>query len=75
MLTEKDEDLFMINHKAPETKSFDGVTYINLTKEMDLTQVANYMVSKKSEKRSTLANLCKVQTGYCVYISMFVLVK
>ena len=33
------------------------------------------MVLTKSEKRSTLANLCKVQTGYCVYTSMFVLVK
>ena len=42
---------------------------------MDLIQVAINMVSKNSEKRSTLANLCKVQTGYCVYTSMFVLVK
>ena len=42
---------------------------------MDLIQVANYMVSKTSGKRSTLANVCKVQTEYCVYISMFVLVK
>ena len=42
---------------------------------MDLIQVTIIMVSKNSEKRSTLANLCKVQTGYCVYTSMFVLVK
>ena len=42
---------------------------------MDLMQVTNYIVSKKSEKKSTLANLCKVKTGYCVYISMFVLKK
>ena len=27
------------------------------------------------KKRSTLANLCKVQAGYCEYTSMFVLVK
>ena len=42
---------------------------------MDLIQVAISMVSKKSEKKSTLANLCKVQTGYYVYTSMIVSVK
>ena len=42
---------------------------------MDLIQIAINMVSKKSGKRSTLANLCKVRTGYCVYTSMLGLVK
>ena len=51
-------------------------THVNLAKDMDFIQVAINMVSKISEKkRSTLANLCKVQTGCCVYTSMFVLVK
>ena len=49
--------------------------HVNLAKDMGLIQVAINMVSKKSEKRSTLVNLCKVQTGYCVHTSMFVLVK
>ena len=62
MLTEKNKDLLTINHKPAEAKSFDDVTYINLGKYMDLIQVANYMISKKSEKRSTLVNLCKVQS-------------
>ena len=44
-------------------------------KDMDLIQVPDYIVLIKSEKRSTLANFCKVQTEYCVYTSMFVLVK
>ena len=75
MLTEK-KDLLTINHKSAETKLFDGVTYpCKFNRDMDLIQVANYVVSKKSEKRSTLANLYKVQTGYCVYTNMFVLVK
>ena len=49
--------------------------HVNLAKDMDLRQASDYMVLKKSEKRSTLANLCEVQTGYCVYTSMFMLVK
>ena len=49
--------------------------HVNLAKDMDLIQASDYMVLKKSEKRSTLANLCEVQTGYCVYTSMFMLVK
>ena len=48
--TEKNKDLLTIKHKSVETKSFDGVTFINLAKDMDLIQEANYMVSKKSEK-------------------------
>ena len=39
---------------------------MNLAKDVDLIQVANYMVSKKSEKKITVASLCKVQTEYCV---------
>ena len=67
MLIEK-KVLLTINHKSAETKSFDGVTYpCKFDRAMDLIQVANYVVSKKSEKRSTLANLYKVQTEYvCV---------
>ena len=49
--------------------------HVNLAKNMNLIQVANNMVSKKSEKRSTLVNLCEVQGGYCVYTSMSALVK
>ena len=49
--------------------------HVNLAKYMNLIQVANNMVSKKSEKRSTLVNLCEVQGGYCVYTSMSALVK
>ena len=45
------KELLTVNHKSAETKSFDGVTYINLAEGMDLMQVANYMVSKKSEKK------------------------
>ena len=66
LLTEKNKDLLTVNHKSVESKSFDGVAYMNLAKDMDLIQVANYMVSKKSEKRRTLARLCKVDTEYCV---------
>ena len=66
MLIEKNKDLLTINHKYVETKSYDGVTYMNLAKDVDFIQVANYMVSKKSEKRSTLASLCKVKTEYYV---------
>ena len=52
--------------------------HVNLVQDVDLIQVANYMVLEKSEKRSNMANLCKVQTvqsSYCVYASMFVLIK
>ena len=49
--------------------------HANLAKDMDLIQVAINMVLKKSDKRSTLANLCKIQTGYYVYTRIFVLVK
>ena len=49
--------------------------HVNLAKDMDFIQVAINVVSKKSEKRNTLANLYKVQTGYCVYTSMFMLVQ
>ena len=49
--------------------------HVNVAKDMDLIQVADCMVLKKSEKRSTLANFRKVQTGYCVYTSMFALAK
>ena len=66
MVTEKNKDLLTINQKSAESKSFDGVTYMNLAKDMHLIQVANYMVSKKLEKRSTLASLGKVQTEYCL---------
>ena len=43
----------MINQQPAEAKSFDGVihNHINLAKDMNLIQVANNMVSKKSEKK------------------------
>ena len=72
MFTEKNKDLLMINHESAEIKSFDGVTNINFPKDMDLMQVANFMVSKKSEKRSSLVNLYKIKTGYCVYIYIYI---
>ena len=49
--------------------------HVNLAKNMNLTQVANNMVSKNQKRRSTLPSLYKVQTGNRVYTSMFVLVK
>ena len=51
MLTEKSKDLLTINHNSVESKSFDGVTYMNLAKDMDLLEVANYMVSNKIGKK------------------------
>ena len=75
MLTEKNKDLLSAKYQQRLNHLMVLRIHVNLAKDMDLIQVANNMVLKKSKKRSTLANLCKVQTGYCVYTSLFVLVK
>ena len=75
MLTEKNKELRSTKSQQRLNHLMVLHIYVNLAKDMHLIQVANYVVLKKSDKRSTLANLCKVQTAYCVYTSMFVLVK
>ena len=75
LLTEKSKDLPTINLKSVETKSFYGVTYSKKFGERYGPYTSQNRFEKIRKRRSTLVNLCKVQAGYCVYISMFVMGK
>ena len=72
---EKNKDLPTINHKSVESKSFCGVTYPKKFGERYGSYTSQHRFEKIRKKRSPLANLCKVQAGYCVYVSMFVMEK